>query len=722
MATRNSKSRVVSAPCQYSTLKTKQGAKNDDEFRFLPGLYDVSNPRFAKKHYLTYVMRPSGSEINNSYIRYYLSKKNKDEFGENKSGVQKRYLLDEYPGFQSFIESCLIEVIGPNLPDLEKRWSEREFIAGLSYFLEYLASDQAEEKIKNIYDIDGQTQVNFYEYAELKPLDATGVRYGYRFFLEVAKKTGKFKARGMVLGGTSGTPAYPTTVIYKLDYCARKALEKHTALYNLYKEAVEELKELGELFTLENLLKTRYSKANSRNSVFLLSLDNLIKRDYGVEAKLWNHKNKDKFLYPNEEARKKHMGLIKTSEKGIDIAPKTLPLRLGWFLKMYPDWPSNVKKNSKYSGLFTERYSAYARNIGLDLDELNTYYRPSAEIIYPLFLLLQIRTGKNTQPLTDLKIEKTDGKGYTLGKRLDDGGRQIFSVKSKTNSEDYIFLHTDKEIDYYIEAFLEWFGPVVYARSSYENFFQGVNVHRNKVGFFTQPRRTLASKKLLEDYKIFDEEAKVQLEFVNHMRLRPSFVGASYLMGLKEYEIKHALRHEQESLQHLHYSNHAESKDHKIRKLAWAQRQIVDLFKGTIINIGANELKLGKGILSDCANNKDPTHSRKQKLKENQDCSDWMYCLLCEQSRPIKELHGPVIIAMKLYLEELEAYMPAREWEKEFSEIYDSIESVLLHFSEKEKEECGKKAHKHRVLCEHAIFMRRKRKIKEESSNENETA
>jgi len=719
------KPRVVSSPIKHSL--SKENTTPIDKTEYLPGLYDTSNPSLAKKHYMTYVMRPSNSEYNDEYGRYYLSKSNKDEFFQTQndtnhySTTQKRYILDEHPSYKFLIEDCLSMLFGTQMPGNKGSWAGKDILQGLGCFLDYLASDYANEEIKGIQDIDEQTQYNFYDYADMKPLGQIELMYSARFLSFVSKVTGNFKSQYRAQQYTEGTPAYSTPIIYKLDYYARESIKDSIALYNTYFEALEEAKEFGELFTLENLLKTRYSEANKTRGQFTASLDGLIKRKYDINAKVWVDKRNGGFYYRPKRMQQQHMDLIKISEKGVDITPNTLPLKLWWFLKLYPDWPHN-QMNPEYDGLFNKLHHKFAQSIELTLSELNICFKPSANVIYPLLLLLQIRTGKNTQPLTDLMIERScDGK-YSLGLRLQDGGRKIFSVKSRTNSEDYIFLHTDSEIDYYIETFLEWFGPAIYEHSSHRNFFQGFSMRTQEGIFFTGSRRANGSQNFLEKYEIFDHQTKERLTSINHMRLRPSFVGAAYLMGLKEYESQHLLRHKQDSTQHLHYSNHTESKEQKLRRLALAQRKIIELFKGQIIKIGEKDLQLGKGVLSDCADAKNPTHEQKPEIKDDEACSDWTMCLLCEKSRVIKELHGSVIIAMKLHLNELQENMPTREWEKEYREIYDSILSVLEFFADKEKESFAKDAHRHRALCEAALFMRRKRKTPKEIKDAHEIA
>lgn len=720
MSRRKSRSRIVSSPTSH--LISEKRSTNSNENKYLLGLYDNLNPIFAEKHYLTYVMMRSDSELNNNYVRFYLSKSNKDEFGKNSN--QKRYLLDEFPEFNSFIENFLIKTMGKRSTGRKSKWLIKDTLLGAGLFLDYLASGQSSENIENIQDIDEQTQVNFNQYAEIKPLKGVEFQYAYRFFYTISKATGRFKAKSVQKPKGPGTPAYPTTVIYKLDYFARQSLKEHIAFYDAFSEAIEESKEFENLFTLENLLKTRYSEANfgSTKGSFLGKLDALIERKYGIKPKVWSIKRGEKYRYPNKEAKCQHTKLIKMSEQGIDITPNTLPLKLWWFFEFFPDWPRNNKLNLVYSGIFAAKYHNAASVLGLNLDDLNTYFMPPAETIYPLFLLLQMRTGKNTQPLTDLKIEQEKDTQYSLGLRLDDGGRRVFSVKNRTNSEDYIFLHADEEIDYYIEKYLEWLGLTIYEHSRYKHFFQGYNPRSKNAVFFTASRRSIASRKFLGRYEVFNHETNERLKSVNHMRLRSSFAGAAYLRGLKEYEIKHLLRHEQESTQHSHYGNHVELEENKLRRLAWAQRKITDLFRGLIIKIGKNTLQLGKGVLADCADSKTPTHEQKPKLKEGHECRDWTMCLLCEKSRVIDELHGPVIIAMKLYLEEIKESIATREWEKEFRETYDSVESALLKFSDAQKKEFNKSADKHRALCETAILVfRKKRTAKGSPRNEYKT-
>lgn len=685
-----------------------------DGIQYLPGLYDLEDSTLVKEHYLLYILKISTSD--KKYTRHYLSKKEKAEYEKNLkirgSAKQKYFPLDDFPKHQNFIKEY-IKILGEDYPSVKSY----KAILGLYIFCSFLESEYSEE-ITLPSQIDNETQFSFYTWIEIIGIKDSEFRNTYEFFYMIANKWNRFNAKA-ITPNTLGAKAYSEEVIYRLDIAAQKFIEESMQVYAIFEKANERAKNLGNLFTLENLLKTRYSKRENNTTRFLKKIDMILKKEFNIKTKLWNGRYKEKYKYASDNLRKEHQKLLKISESGIDIFPSTLELKMYWFLKIYPNWPESQKIDIKYRDIFYDRPVDVAKVLRITnyATDFLRFYRPALNEIYPLFLLLLIRTGKNQQVILDWMVQSEAGGIYELGIKLPDGGRKISSIKSKTNTQSNTYLHVDNQINLYIDFFLK----LLNSRDAFNNdqyFFKGWKKNIKGYGQLSNRNFTDLTSQFLSKLSQPIVDNNIPLKIITHTRIRPSFNAAQYWRGLNEFQKQMELNHKNPEMQHKSYDNSIDIKTHKLMIIAKAQCTIQDLFKGRIIEIDGKRLQMGKGPLSDCANPKEPTHNHKQKIKTDEVCTDWTMCFFCDKSEVYKPLHGPVIASLKVLLDETRELINTLVWEKEYSEISDAVESVWLYkFTEKERFSYLKEASKHTELIESLFYMKRKRKINKEKNH-----
>lgn len=695
-----------------------------DGQEYRKGIFDLEDSYLAIEHYLYYVLVPSTGK-GKEYTRYYLSKSKKDEYGKIRSGKpQKYYPLDDHPEKTHFIQEC-INIYGK---ELRKNAAEiKGFTSGLDLFCQFLDTQYCKEHISEPGQISRQTQIGYYQWAAVKPLRKIELSYSFHFIKVFAQENG-FNATLVGQSGGISTPAYPSDVVYLLDINCRAKLKESTSFFKDTKALIDRVKSMGELFTVENLLHTRYALKGKGSSSYAKQFDKMLKRFYGIEAKQWYSNGNHIFKYRSEKNREEHQRLIEIAKNGKDISHNspdaTIELKLYWFFKAFPDWPYSREIDSQYDGILQAEYYQFAVKLGIDYKGLiSRYFFPTADENYPLYLLLAIRTGKNPGVIQNYKLEQDDEGAFTLGEFRGSGNqiRVIYSVKDKTNTESKTYLGTDSQVDKWINIMLEWFTPV-YKMGELKHFFSAYGQHA-ALEEFTMGRINRASQRFLASIEDLITESNIPLTNVNHTRLRPSHNVAQYFRGLKEFERQQSLEHRDEETQRS-YENSVELMEHKHLLIAKGQYHIEQLFRGAVVEVNGKRLAIGKGAFADCRNPQEPSHEGKPKLKEDEVCNDWTMCLGCDKCEIYKPLHGPVIAALHLYLKAQEEAMATLDWEKEYSEIATSVESVWGYkFSEQERAQYLSEAGPYELFVKTVFMQKRKRKVvKGDTENAQETA
>jgi hypothetical protein len=511
------------------------------------------------------------------------------------------------------------------------------------------------------------------------------------------------KKYGLILTKSKMQNELPSSVMYQLEYHALKELQ-------LIKSKVEEnliiIKNKDSILSIKNLLYTLFIKIEkSRNLVKNILSKILLHKlsiDYNIDASFLFQKNCEKEV--ND--------LKLLSKNGIDLTSNKKYIA-AFIDELYPYYPVNVEINDKYKSLADkDTFKTFFKDYyGSSVKEADLYIYPNKNAIYPLYLLLLIRTGLNSETLLDWEVYK-ENSSYNL--TSDNLGilSIVESTKKRSNSRISCVLKNDSDEMKYINFYIKWANDI-YANSKNKSLFQYFNrggLANKKIEILTP--HILAYLKEAPDsfyrkYEIYDQKGS-RINFIDHRLIRKAHNFQEYIKGKQEFERQLKKGHINSQTTQIHYENNSNEwnglKKHKIAK---AQNLLISIFKGQVSREQNHSVDLFDGSIANCKNNKNPTFKNASNLKSNEFCLDWTKCLTqCEQAYVIPKIHGPVIFAwIKFMKEQLDEFINEEHWEKEYLDDYNAAVDTIKYFTQDEKLYCKNEMTKHKEFVK-MIFKR----------------
>lgn len=683
--------------------------------------YDTQDNLFAEEHYGYYLLCtiPTSSQVKNPrkyfYFKfkkeYYIKKNSIDTNGYITTPINgKSCILDGRMHHKELIFDC-IKLIFQEKYSLKLTES---LLIAIGIVIDIL-------EIKGVLlhtanDFKTEHQLLVYDYIlsqkEYKNQDKRDVT---RLFSEISTLVDRFELikpeRYGFIVKQGELKEISSSLMYQLEHYALKEL-KH--IKDKVTESLFYAKKKDEILSSKNLLFTLFREKeqnlNTRRAYPKLLLHKLL-IDYGIDARIILNNRPKKVDLPNID-RLKAM-----SRGGVDIA-KDLKSAIAWTKELFPYYPENIELNDKYQEITTTFYARkyIISEFGISVEEIEKYLYPGRSTVYPLYLLLLIRTGLNSEVLLDWKVKKIDSL-YSL-----DGDNLgimtlIESDKKRSNSSITCVIKNDSDEMNYINFFTTW-SQELYLFSEQNNLFQYFNRGSNKtikieilstkiIDYMKE-----SPKSFFKKYEIFDEKNQ-RVDYLDHRLIRKSHNFQEYLKGKQEFERQLKKKHISSNTTKKHYENNSiEWSGLKKHKIAKSQNLLVSLFKGDITRNESTLSKLFNGSMADCKNNKNPTYLNAPNLKSNEHCIDWTKCLTsCEQSRVVPKIHGPVIYAWVDYMnKQKDDFINEEHWGKEYSIDYAAAIDTIKYFTEDEKRFCEKEMIKHKEFVK--LILKRKVKVK----------
>lgn len=682
---------------------------------------DHKDTLLAKEHFGQYLITTLSKKSRKRTSRIYLAYKPHKEYfehrkqkGESLQGVaaqpNKLHLLDRFPQHIEFIRN----VITTAVPNIMSYHLTEDFLRGLGTCL--LVFDHLKISLKSIDELTNKIQKkvieNISKVSKVKN-DRNMLRY---FFGTIEKYVEGFTA--MDIPKTSSIDqsieAYASSVIYQMDYYARKELKRLKKQHLEYKEWIKEL-DKKELFSLENLACT-YHNPTQKNRAFKHQINRISKTLHNTDLKSWESQENGKFTYISEKQKQQHQNLLGISKKGIDIEIKDEKMFALWMKTIHPNWPFDQTVDEKFREIYTHDASfrhANLKKVNLNYHEFESRIYPGFHEIYPLILLLLIREGINSEVLQDWKVSKTTN-GYKLG---DQSPFAIIIDAEKTRSNSIITatISKDSEQAKYIEFYTQWLSDI-YDKSDDNSFFQHTSVGskiltwRSDTSFHHMSRN---ENSFYNKYKIFDIDGE-RILHVNHKKIRVSSNYIDYLRGLSEFERQLKKGHESIDTQKK-YENSKEWYHQFMQKISKTQNQFVAFFRGQSLESTHRIEGLFEGPLCDCSDPTSPDYPGHKPLKSDEVCTDWFKCLTgCTKAIVIKHIHGPAIVAWIKYLKAQEKeFFRTEDWDKEYLHDLDAAKSALVGFNESQIKLATENAHHYKDLVK--IKFAKKVKITEKT-------
>ena len=529
-------------------------------------------------------------------------------------------------------------------------------------------------------------------------------------------------------------------VTWQLDHFACKELDETIALIKEYQGWMKELKDMqtpftqdeidfhGGLFTLKNLIFTyfdnivRTTKVGQKNYMIRAAAKAL----YGIELKVYKNHSKATKQEREAIARLKEQG-----KGGINITIEDERMFAMWLKAIAPKFPydKSVPKRYQFIGdnLDTWR-KGQSKKEPIDLSRLNRRIFVSINELYPLYLLSLCRSGLNQQPVKDWKVLK-DKKGIRHFGEESGMGRLVDGFKGRGNSIQTTSL--DKEHAKYIDFFIEHQSEL-YEKSQYDNLFQYFNNQGNKskqteewsVLTYTTLRNIKQSENFFTRNEIIDtvltadgEYIKKRIEWIDHNQIRKVKNLSEFLQGKKDWERQFNKGHKDKATED--YYRNSQFKSNQDHRIAKTLNQLTEFAKNRASQKDNPKFKVfTKTPFTNCSNPFEPNYDGAKPMKDGDVCANWAKCLSgCSQSKPVKAVHAPNIMAWINVMEELKnnIYTSAEEWESKFMIEHAVAKSTLegFHITHEEKDLFEKKALEPRRLdFMRAVVLNSKRSVK----------
>lgn len=664
---------------------------------------DVDDNVLSDKHHGFYLMSyltKSSNKGNNRRIYFSLEEKKEYYKEKVKSGYYKyknckeaRYNLINKNTHESLKLKILRSVhILFNNQKFTKIKTEN-LLMGFKILIHYL--DKNKIKWNSITCIESNIQYNIYDFC----INKSERRSLSELFTLLSLKKDDFVKKDNLANTnniTKRTESLPSVVCFQLVSYATKELDHLFENLKIYREWQSEKETL---LSQKNILKSLINEFNISGQVVTV-----YKKILKMSLDLEHLRMLEPFEYKLKEYRlmKKADKIQNSQDKDnvLDylndaiVLPKNIKLYSIWLKLIEINYPFDTSLSQNYIELktFNNNYrSNLAKNFKIEVKDLYKMAVVTIHVTYPLFLLIQLESGKNNEVLFDWKINKMKDGSYTIG-NIRKLSIAIEGYKNRSNSgTSSVIISNEAPLKKYIDLYLKYTSEI-YNLTKNEYFFQYFNIYANKKDknpYVLFRQESISNYKLLESnlylkYDIRDNSNK-RISEINHQSIRKSYNYQLYLEGKNRFErqIKNGHKSEQTSLE-CYENDYNWIADKKIR-LGDTLNDIMDnIFNGEISD--SETESTSKGLLSDCKNNIEPDYIGFNKLKKNHLCSDWKKCLTqCSKSIVIPKIHGPAIIAWRDYLLELQEEIPFINYQKE-GYYYDLVaaERVLEFFSEDE--------------------------------------
>lgn len=464
-----------------------------------------------------------------------------------------------------------------------------------------------------------------------------------------------------------------------------------------------------------DLLKTFFDYIETypkrKNNIFIQLLCKKLKYDFNIEvdfllcSKIYIENKFSSDRIHNFQVEMNQLKEMSLNGRNLNIINKKYAYY--WLKEIFPEYPYNNTISIKYKEIYITELK-YIRNwirdhFNINLKLLDSKMYPQNNDIYPLYLLLLIKTGVNQEVLKNWEIKKNENGVYSLISDELDMFTIIDGIKERSNSNISVVLLNNSLEKKYLDFYIKW-ATKIYNNSENTKIFQYLNnsgglskkYQEINHSFTTNIKNSPTS--FFKMYEIIDHEGK-RVQSIDHTQIRKSHNYQDFLKGKSEFERQLRKNHKSTDTTNNYYENqNFEWKGSKEHKIALAQNLIVGIFKGEINKGDHKTASLFEvGPIADCKNNKYPTFGNAPKLKDNEFCCDWTKCLTsCDKACVIPKIHGPVINSWINYMDnQREEFLRNQDWEKEYLIDYEAAKDTLSYFTEDEIIYSEKEAYKH---------------------------
>lgn len=675
---------------------------------------DTKDHVLSEEHYGFYLIGTLTNGRSHLNPRIYLSNQHKVEYYKEKAKTNSSYkknvkkndveVFDMDKNYLKFIQN-FIQMKFSN--EIFTEIKTRHILLGLSLYIKYLI------KINKIYlSIDEvKTSELSQVYSNYNNLNQSNIKYLDLFFDQVgmplkqirfAKMNKKIVTRKLKKekNNISSSLIYQIETYIK-DYFVntKKAVEEYWNWSDEFKSKF--------FMTQNDLLRTFFDLINMypnrKNNIFVQLLRSKLKYDFGINVDFLICSN----LEQKQELELKKNQLEKLSLNGKNINIKNKKYAFFWLMEMFPKYPFDNTISIKYKNISQIKIK-YIRDwlsnhFNMDFKTIVSQLYPQNNDIYPLYLLLLIKTGVNQEVLKDWKIRKNENEIYSIVADQLDMFTIIDGTKERSNSNISVVLQNNSLEKRYLDFYIKWATPI-YNYSQNKKVFQylnnsgGLSKKFQEIGnsFLENVKNSPTS--FFKRYEVIDYKGQ-RVQEIDHTQVRKSHNYQDFLRGKAEFERQLRKNHKSIDTTKIYYENqNFEWEDSKKHKIALAQNLLVGIFKGKITREDHKTASLFiPGPMSDCKNNKHPTFDKALVLKDNEFCCDWTKCLTgCDKSCVIPKIHGPVILSWINYMDnQRKEFLRNEDWEKEYFIDYKAAEDTISHFKEAEIDFSKKEAYKH---------------------------
>lgn len=697
-------------------------SKNDTRVHF-----DREDDLLAEEHYGYYLMSTPTSAGGGNINRVYLSSKHREEYIDKKRNGKKTktpqgalYLFNNHFNYLSLIKNTIDIIFTERLMNGQTR----KYINGFNIFLDSLRVRR--RHIESFNEI-GLSDVNhIIEYIESLRTFRKEDYWAITYFLHqsslinsfVKNKLEEIKETIDAEKENNGSNlALPSSVIYQLGYHIKIEFEELKVIADNKQKWLAEYSN-GSYMSKENILKTMFdyledeSIKNQRQTLLLSLLLYKLKIDFNTDIgdficipvnKVRMYGKIKRKQYFDEYNKYKEM-----SDSGTNLLSENKEkFSLYWLIEIFPDYPYVKEPCEQYSKIVKnmDAFKQVIRNtLNIDNKKVDKYVFPMLADVYPMYLYTLIQVGANQENIQDIRtFIDGDGNIKILG---DDLGlfTVVDTLKKRANKEISITIQNDSMLYKYFSTYMTLYSDV-YKRSKANHLFQYVkpNPRYNKqpIKAYDRPSTMCVLKSpesFYEKYEIFDIDG-TRIKILDHRLIRKSHTYQDYLKGKGEFERQQRKNHDSGITTKKYYENqNIEWREVNRHKIALAQNLVVGIFKGEITREEHKTAKLFYGPLADCKDNKNPSYDNAPVMKDNEFCTDWTKCLICNKSKVITKIHGPLIYAWIDYMEQQrkEEFLRDADWEKEFKLDHYAAKDAVSHFTEEEKAYCNKEKFKHK--------------------------
>jgi len=480
--------------------------------------FDYDNSIYAEEHYGKYLIVKNTNVNTTKHNRIYISRIEQIEFIKHpdnvyqkdiRQGAENKYkkptkfhLLDTFPDHRKFIWNLLSK-----LDNTSTRPYATSIIKGLRSILNILIGSDDRLILKNADSFNHthhtaiQESINSGTSGYVDHISAT-----WKFIVKSRTKQDLplsfFKTE---IGIEKTNQVLPLDVVYQLDFYAQMELDKIMPQIAQLKKWMKEFDSLGELFNLQNLTYTHYY-LQGNNPAFNYTIGRTTKELYSIDLKCYRQTKYDKcgkkyYLYKNEEQRQQHEKLLAIAKDGMDLSINNEKMLIFWLKRIAEDFPFLTKYKAPFEKVWISPINVMAqarcKALGIKLADLKSKIAPNAKHLYPLFLIILIRTGANQEVIRSWTVNKTENGEYELGEKWSQG-RMIVGNKFRGNTEQVSIISKRSVEEKYLRVYLDWLCPI-YNASNSRNFLQ----YASEGGKVNTLSTSVVQNYLKQDYNLY---------------------------------------------------------------------------------------------------------------------------------------------------------------------------------------------------------------------------